>query len=63
MGEKLSELESKGNQLETHLKQLQDCFMNLESDCDVYLQYASDKEEELLISSTRDQFKLVEQSF
>lgn len=37
--------------------------MNLESDCDVYLQYASDKEEELLISSTRDQFKLVEQSF
>lgn len=37
--------------------------MKLESDCDVYLQYASDKEEESLISSTKDQFKLVEQSF
>ena len=63
MGEKLSELESKGNQLETHLKQLKICFMKLESDCDVYLQYASDKEEADLISSTKDQFKLVEQSF
>lgn len=63
MGEKLNELDAKGKQLENHLKQLKDCFMKLESDCDVYLQYASDKEEELLISSTRDQFKLVEQSF